>query len=449
MMAIALTLPISLSPEHQGLAKTAKGPPDAYTLDTTNKLLQSNRDEFHMFWRDTSGHNHIVHSILTILSLGDNAADAQRAYDDGYGIQQPQITADPTIVARLSDSAVFLAHMGELTHYSDFLLFFEQQISARGMRPVVTEYYFARTPLADTMLGRLGEGLFHPIIHLGLGIEFDLPAVVAEGLAMTACHNSDGIDLFFLECERLASKSSAPSKPLERLLDEVRANDTIRHAAHPTDGPLCVKDGVLGRAGPEMTALASKYRIPPNHASLQHAIAEVITCAAYTAGAAQKPGKAAVIDFFYLHNVTSSIFLSVLGRQEWIDVADRVRLVEWTARLDLIWYAAGGAAALNRNSIIAYASGSSAGMGWPELYRAVVAQHDDGHLGKFVRALKHGQDIEEVGDAVPDENHLFPVRGEMWLRVAQMAYDSTLGKVEVPDKWLFGAGFDERWKYRP
>jgi hypothetical protein len=269
---------------------------------------------------------------------------------------------------------------------------------------------------------------------------------------MTACHNSDGIDRFFLECERIASAPTAPRRqPLAALLHDVRADDKIRHAAHPTDGPACVKDGVLGRAGPEMAALAAKYRIKPDSAGLRRATAEAISCAAYTAGAAQRSGKAPVIDFFYLHNVTSSIFLTVVGHQEWIDIADRARLVEWKARLDLVWYAASGAAALDREAVVGYVPGPSAGMGWPELYRAVLAQHDDGHLAKFVRALKHGQDVEhDAGDVVdPDEaRQLLPVRGDMWLRIAQMAYDTTLGKVEVLDKWIFGAGFDDRWEHR-
>ncbi|KAK3315159.1 hypothetical protein B0H66DRAFT_335571 [Apodospora peruviana] len=445
--------PISLSPDHLGITRTVLGLPDAHTLDTASRLLQKNHDELNMFWRDAGGHNHIVHSILTAVAFGGSAADVQRAYDDGVDTQRPRVPANPQLASQLSDPVVFAAHMGDLAQYTTFLAFFEQLIREQGSwRPVVAEYYFGRTALADTMLARLFEGLFHPLIHLGLGIEFDLPAVVAEALAMTACHNSDGIDNFFFECERIASATSAsPSKPLVVLLNETRANDKIRHATLPTDGPACVKDGVLGRAGPEMAALAAQYCVAPDNAGLRRATAEGISCAAYTAGAsAQRPGKRnPVIDFFYLHNVTSSIFLTVLGRQEWINVADRARLVEWKARLDLVWYAASAAAALDREALLRYTPGPSAGMGWPELYRAVLAQHDDGHLAKFVRALKHGQDVEEEdgGDRIQDYDVL-PVRGELWLRIAQMAYDSTVDKVEVLDKWVFGTGFDDRWAGR-
>ncbi|AEO66249.1 099811ce-411b-4082-844d-f9b42c878f83 [Thermothielavioides terrestris] len=445
-------LPITPSPEHQGIARTAESTADAHTLETAGRLLQKNHDDFHVFWRDEAGHDHIVHSILTVLALGGDAADVQRAYDDGYAIQRARVPADPHAVARLSDPAFFLAHMGVLSHYSDFLVFFEHQIGERGYCPVVQEYCFGRTPLADTMLARLFEGLFHPIIHLGLGVEFDLPAIVAEALAMAACHNSDGIDHFFFECERISSASSAPGKPLATLLDEVRAHDKVRHAVRPEDGPACVKDGVLGRAGAEMAKLAAQYRVQPDAAGLERATAEDISCATYTAGAAQRPGKAPAIDFFYLHNVTSSLSLTVLGRETWIDVADRARLVEWKARLDLVWYAASGAVALDAGAIASYVPGPSKGMGWAELYRAVLGQHDDGHLAKFVRALKNGCDVEEALAGAGQEEEvarLMPVRGDMWLRIAQMSYDSALGKTEVLDKWIFGAGFDERWACRP
>jgi hypothetical protein len=36
------------------------------------------------------------------------------------------------------------------------------------------------------MLARLYEGAYHPIIHLGLGIEFQQPGIIAEALAQLA-----------------------------------------------------------------------------------------------------------------------------------------------------------------------------------------------------------------------------------------------------------------------
>lgn len=44
----------------------------------------------------------------------------------------------------------------------------------------------SRTELTDYIA--CGTGLLHPIIHLGFGIEFNQPALVAEGLAQACLH---------------------------------------------------------------------------------------------------------------------------------------------------------------------------------------------------------------------------------------------------------------------
>ena len=106
-----------------------------------------------------------------------------------------------------------------------------------------------------------------------------------------------------------------------------------------------MRDGVLGRAGKEIASLAAQFRVTPE--TLERRTAEMISCCAYFAGAAQRPGKARKIDFFYMHDVTSSIFLSVFVKQPWINVEDKVRLVEFKGRIDLVWYATCGAAELD------------------------------------------------------------------------------------------------------
>jgi hypothetical protein len=41
---------------------------------------------------------------------------------------------------------------------------------------------------------------------------------------------------------------------------------------------------------------------------------------------------------------------------------------------------------------------------------------------------------------------LLPVKGGMWLKLAQMCYDSTHKFVDGQKKWVWGAGFDPMWK---
>ena len=433
---------VRLSTEHLGIFHTADIP--AESLEEANRLLQKNHEEYHMFFRDKAGHNHIAHSLLTCLALGASPSDLQRAFDDGVPIQRPIPEVDYQLVRELSDEGKFYETIGQITQYTSFLVFFQQQIEEKGWRSVVTEYCFSRSRVAEVMLARLYEGAYHPIIHLGLGIEFEQPSIVAEALAQAAAHDSSNIGTFFLNSEQEASISypSKRPKPLIELLREVRANDAIRRAPRWEDFGNKMRDGVLGRAGQEITTLAAQFCIKPEE--LERRTAEMISNCAYFAGAAQRPDRKRKIDFFYMHAVTSSIFFTVLIRQPWISTEDKIRLVEWKGRLDLAWYAVSGCAELHIEDVNDYKDAASAGMDWSDLFRVVNTEHDDGHVAKFIRALKNGEEV-----ARPFERgewaEAFPVNGDMWLKIARMALDTTKDW-PTETKWVVFTGFDQGWK---
>ncbi|CAG8904526.1 unnamed protein product [Penicillium egyptiacum] len=283
--------------------------------------------------------------------------------------------------------------MFDLAQYTNVLHFFQTNIDAKAWQAVLQEYCFSRTSLAEAMFSQLYEGLLHPIIHLGFGIEFKQPSIIAEDLAHAASHDPGDIDTFFHHAEQLAQSGSVPAKPLVELYEQVRANDKTRTAGRMQDGPFRLRDGPLARAKDKIMAIAAQFQIVPREqAELERRTAEMINCAAYSAGAAQKPGKVRKVNFFIMHDVTCSIFLSVLIRQAWISLEDRARLVEWKAWLDLAWYAANGAAELRLEDIAGYEPTASKAMDWRELYGAVNEVHDDGHIAKFVRALKNGEE---------------------------------------------------------
>ena len=443
-MTVMEPLQFHLSTEHMGLARIDPSPPGC--IEVANELLQKNHDLYHMYFREVAGHNHIPHSVLSVLAMGGGPKELKRAYDDGEGIQRPIPPVNHQVVKDMSDPQQFRAHMLELPEYSNFLCFFEQEIKAKGWKAVLEEYCFSRTPLAEAMHSQLYEGLFHPIIHLGFGVEFEQPSLVAEALAHAASHDPGDIDTFFMRSEQLAHSGTVPAKPLVELYEQVRANDNIRTAPKLPMGAFKVRDGILAQAMDDIVAVAAQFQVLPNELELR--TAEMISCAAYSAGAAQKPGKARMIDFFYMHNVTCSIFLTVLVRQPWIKTEDKVRLLEWKGRLDLVWYAASAAAELRPQDVLKYEPTLSKDMDWRAMYKAVNELHDDGHVAKFVRALKNGEDTAkpfEQGEHAAS----FPVQGDTWFKIAQMAYDSTANIKENVDKWVWGAGFDPMWMKIP
>ncbi|KAK8858993.1 Oxidoreductase AflY [Apiospora arundinis] len=436
-----------LPSENLGLARLEPNP--AGCIDVANELLQKNHAKWHMYFRDVAGHNHIPHAILSTLAMGGSPLDLRRAYDDGEAIQKPMPPLDMELVKKLSNKETFRAKMGVLQNYPNYLVFFEKEIEARGWEAVVNEYCFSRTPLADFMLAQMFEGLYHPIIHLGFGIEFKLPGLVAEGLAQTASHDPMYIDTFFERAEKLAQSGTVPRRPLINLYREVRASDKIRTAPRMPDGPWKVRDGIIGRALDEIVAVAAQFQVRADDAhDVERATAEMISCAAWTCAAAHKPGRERKIDFFLMHNVTSSLFLTVLNGQDWLALADKARLVEWKTRLDLVWYAASAAPELKAEFAEGYEPTLSKGMGWAELYKALNKHHDDGHVAKFVRAIRNGEEVskqfEESGEAAD-----FPVKGDLWLKIAQLCYDTTVQHIDGQKKWVWGAGFDPMWEKIP
>ena len=438
------SLPICLDVSNVGTIGTKVEPS---TLEVCNRLLQQNHETYHMFFRDTAGHNHIVHSLLTILDLGAGPKELQDRYADGEEIQRPIPKIDQALLERLSDHDVFYKTIGEITQYHTFLAFFKREIDSKGWKDVVQEYVFARTQTADKILSRMYEGAYHPIIHLGLGVEFQQPAIIAEALAQAASHDDSHIGKLFRSAEAEAACAypiRVKPKSLLTLIHEVRANEAIRTAPKWTDLGYKMRDGIIGRALESMSSLTAQFRIRPNsEEDLERRTAEMINVSAFMSGAAQRQGRPRKIDFFYMHTVTSSIFFTVLTRQSWIRLEDRIRLVEWKARLDLAWYAVSGSAALDADAIATYSSPESDGMGWQDLFRAVCQEPDDGHAAKFIRALKNGEDVCKKWEQEEDETQ-FPLRGNMWLRLARMCQDTT-SAMEIDLKWIFFTGFEQPW----
>lgn len=436
---------IKLSNKHLGLLGDANV--DGVSIDKASRLLQKNHEEWHMFFRDRAGHNHIAHSILTCLALGAAPEDIQRAYDDGVGIQRPIPSIDAHMVEQLSDDEAMYNSLGAITQYTTFLVFFQRYIDEHGWKETVNKYVFSRSKLAEKMLARMYEGAYHPVIHLGFGIEFQQPSIIAESLAQAAAHDDSHIGTLFEACEAQAGIAYPPKnpKPLIQLLHEVRDNETIRHAPRWEDFGNKMRDGIVGRACQETAFIASQFCVKPE--DLQHRTAEMISTCAYMAGASQRPGRKRKIDFFYMHAVTSSIFFSIINRQDWIKLEDRVRMVEWKGRLDLAWYAVSGCAELYSDAITEYRDDFSAAMGWAELYAAVNKEHDDGHVAKMVRALKNGQEASKPFEA-GEFGESFPVKGDMWLKIARMVLDTTKDW-PTDQKFVMFTGFDMGWKIRP
>jgi Questin oxidase-like len=227
-----------------------------------------------------------------------------------------------------------------------------------------------------------------------------------------------------------------------QLVQEARANDMIRTAAHWSDNNK-IRDGIFKRAGPEITSLAAQWRVQAD--KLEQKTAEMINADVYFAGGAQKAGKEVKFDFLYMHCVNCSVFFSALLKEGWMKVEDKVRLLEWKGRLDLLIYASRGCPELRTDDITNYTPKEHC-MGWTEIIRNVDRMKDNGHVAKFIRALKNGEAKCKPYELEGDD--AFPIKGEMWLKLAQMGLESTnVGVGEV--KWAGNVGFSQAWEKIP
>jgi hypothetical protein len=242
--------------------------------------------------------------------------------------------------------------------------------------------------------------------------------------------------------------------PLAKLINDIRSNTKLVNSPHESDGNK-VRDGILVRAGAEMIAEAKKWWIPRSSTdgkiteqALQRGLAEMINTCVWFAGAAQRSDREVKFDFFYMHCVNLSVFYRALMSSSWIDLEDRARLLEMKARTDLALYVSRGSPELRGDEINNYTPRTSTGKldSWESVIARVTAlPNDDGHASKLIRALKGGEEV-----CVPWEKELkedeMPVRGNMWLKLANMAIDS----VEAGGpKWVRNVGWDSAWEDVP
>ncbi|KAJ9142492.1 Hypa-like protein [Pleurostoma richardsiae] len=437
---------IRLPSEPYGIFKTTDIVTDS--IEKCNTLLDVNHEKYHTFFRDPAFHNHMAHSLLTNLALGATPEEIVDRFNDLVPIMRQIPDVDQALLEKLDDPEVFYDAIGQIHQYHTFLDFFTCQIDAKGWKAVVQEYVFARTKLANRMLAQVFEGAYHPLIHLGFGIEFDQPAIVAEGLSQAASHASMNIEKLFFDSEALAAELPQPSakpKPLLELVHEVRASEAIRNGPRWSDLADKMKNGTIGRSGGELTKIAAQFIVRgagDDVEELERRTAEMISVCAYLTGSVLRADKKRKIEFFIMHAVTSSIFLTVLTRQDWIAPRDKARLVEWKGRLDLAWYATEGVPPLDETAISGYRGSEE--LGWPEIFIAARRESDDGHVSKFIRALKNGEIVAKKYEEGEWADY-FPMKQDMWIKLARICLDTTT-KLPWDIKWVWFAGFNEAWQ---
>jgi hypothetical protein len=381
--------------------------------------------------------DHTVHHLLTLWALGATPVEIKAAYDLNKRYQLLTEPHPASVAVKLKDPEFFDSCLRKPEFYGDFLKFFQDEISERGVPSVVNEYLFKGDKRADQVLGQMysGEerprffpisiilislsGFMHPLIHLGFALEFHQPCLVAESLA-AACIHDDWPLRFLIPTEKyLQSNPKTPSKPLLTIIDELHNDSTISNAVQPNDPLNKIEHGLLKKVEKELIPYLAQFQVEPIPEELNKRTAEMISVVAYVCGAAQHPRKVEAIDFVMMHMTTLSIFFPTFMKQDWISNKDKKRLIEWKGWSDAVMYAGCGCPQLYPERISKYAPKQPADK-WAEIIHRANEYGDDGHTSKLIRAFYSAETI-----MVPFEGtENFPVKREDWLKLAHITMDS-------------------------
>ncbi|KAJ0117104.1 HypA protein [Diaporthe amygdali] len=432
---------ILISPQNTGLLGVKQ------TDEAANKasqLLQKDLESFHVFFNQDGFHNHLVHHILTLYGTGADPAALQQGFDGNTGYQRPVQPNHDRVIEDLQTWSHASKYVGKEQYYPDFLAFFQREIDSKGWEAVLAEYLFTGTEAADDLLVRLYAGVLHPLIQLMYGMEWNQPAIVAEGLAQTCVHKDNFKDEL-LAAERNANdeygKTGAKMPTIASLLREVRENQKLATAARFEDGNK-IRDGVFGRARDEMVAIMSKVKVRPEE--IEEKTAEMFNTAVFmAAGATFHPPKINKFDFFLMHHANSCPIFLTFNAQPWLSAENKARLLEWKIRYDLFQYAARGVPNLSLDEIKAYQPKAPTSASGAEVALKIHRMSDDGHAIKLARAASI---CEQITKKYQDKEWVLIKGDDTWKRVHHLILDSLQSPGEY---WVRSAGMDEAWKNFP
>ncbi|KAG5721543.1 hypothetical protein E4T56_gene13069 [Termitomyces sp. T112] len=159
------------------------------------RIIKENQERWHPFFlRDYRAHNHSIHFALALWALGADNEIIQAAYDHECANLLPRFNSPEKITA-----ANLNEHLGDDEYYGAYLDFFTEIVKKQGVTSAVEEYVLSETANFISasgkkekehpeMLNRLMDGIAHSMIEVGYGLEFNVPGLVAEGLAWAAVH---------------------------------------------------------------------------------------------------------------------------------------------------------------------------------------------------------------------------------------------------------------------
>jgi hypothetical protein len=139
---------------------------------TVDRLLKNNHDRFDVFHNEKRFHNHLTHHVLAAYSFGANEKRLEEIYQNHASYQRK---IPPSLDVTLTRDN-YKDYLGQVKAYANYLRLFKNEIGQHGIVDTIRRWVWS-----GDMLSRLVGGVYHPLIHVGYGVEFGLAEQVAEG----------------------------------------------------------------------------------------------------------------------------------------------------------------------------------------------------------------------------------------------------------------------------
>jgi hypothetical protein len=407
--------------------------------ETVLELIDKNHKEKDIFF-SREKHNHFVHTLLSHYALGADDKRLEREWDIENDREPFLPYREETI-----DQSNWPTFIGKPRYYPNYLAFFEEEVKKEGALPAMLKYAFT-----EELYPCLLAGAVHPIIHLGFGLEFDLPSVIAEGLALT-CVQGPGLKKLLTRVHKDVGGETGVLKLLDMLykdssLDTVITAQTPNKTAAAIDGA----DEVIKR-------LIDLWFVPNDPASIAKGLEDLYTGAMYVyAAAAFGPHsyngddladkmeglsiepKDVKLDFFILHVLTGALAVRIVVPYLTVDKA-RLLLKQLLAAT-LMYYIGRGRPPIRADLLRAYVPSTKemrALSTWEEVNKLTTTS-EDLHVPKVIRALEVGYQMYEKNN---EGSH---AKDSLWFKAAVLTIDHWLG---LPRKgWEYKSiGLKETW----
>ncbi|KAJ3812831.1 hypothetical protein F5876DRAFT_36511 [Lentinula aff. lateritia] len=441
------------------------------------QLLQENHEKWHIFFNNIGFHkqvfvfmfailitvayfigSHISHRLLALWALGADKEVLKAAYksDSELEKERPAFSSPEPIT-----SANFRDHlrderqvefdilqrilMEKSRYFSAYVQFFTDilMVQKKDVASVLEDYVFSGLDvktraengriIQSPLFVHFFEGLLHALIFVGYGLEFNLPGMIIEGLALAAVHRpTPG----FEELVSPTHEAGSGDYNIKNLTLEFRTSlDAGFHETHAftilahvmKDPMLVVKEAnaddifaIISEKEGEKSKLLRQYsdrwsfnasdakEVERKIEELQWMNTLIFTVAGFKKSK-QDDFRA---DFYFMHLVTSSLFLPSLTAH--LSPSSQELLLRGYFAISLALYVARGRPKIDPKPLFEVAmddnvfdpeeepsiappalstlSSSSKGSKEPNLWLPLISRailHPDDHVPKFQRAVAH------------------------------------------------------------